>query len=116
MVEAKEIVKAIDAIVKDLLSLKRALSIGGVMEAAPGFEEFWKLYPKRIDYGGAETAWKQTVRQTDVPLIMSALKHARWPENHRYIPWPSRWLANKRWLDTPVKEHHGKYEGLSERV
>lgn len=37
-------------------------------------EQFWPLYPKRIDHTMARKAWMRNIRLGDVPEVMRALK------------------------------------------
>lgn len=112
----EELIARLDGVITECIKIKQALKSGAMDKPAPGFSEFWKLYPKKQDYGAAEEAWRKSVKPDDVPVLMAVLQKMTWPENERYIPWPSRWLMGKRWLDTPGKENHGKYSGLSQRV
>jgi len=77
------------------------------------FDEFWTLYPKRDSgqgsKGTAKTKWNKLCRSKnrDVPTwrqikgaIIRQKKSEQW-QNTKYIPMPTTWLNNSRWLDDP---------------
>lgn len=73
------------------------------------FETFWKLYPKHPDKGKALTAWNKICKKPpkDRPTwkeLRRALKlqkeSERW-QDPKFIPHPTTWLNNARWLDDP---------------
>jgi len=73
------------------------------------FEQFWEAYPKKIDKGKALTAWnkicssqknnKPSIR-TIKKAIIQQKKTERWQDS-KYIPHPTTWLNQSRWLDDP---------------
>jgi hypothetical protein len=72
----------------------------------PGFEEFWKLYPKKEKKQGAKDSWQSKVAKAKVPadLVMTALRaHIvvwhRNPEYPKFVPHPTTWLNGQRWND-----------------
>lgn len=75
-------------------------------ESPPGFDAFWRAYPKPRDRGDAEVAWLEmgvTEELAETTLIPALLAQSQWPEwqedGGKYIPWPAKWLRHKRWLD-----------------
>ena len=74
------------------------------------FDKFWKHYPKKIDKGKALTKWKGICSKTnksEIPtlqIIIRAIreqkKSERW-QDPKYIPHPTTWLNQSRWLDDP---------------
>lgn len=71
----------------------------------PGFEVFWKAYPKRKAKAAAVKAWNR-LRPDDslVAVILTAIenhmKQDSWTrDNGQYIPHPSAWLNGQRWND-----------------
>lgn len=75
------------------------------------FDKFWELYPrgKRVDKGKAKTAWEKLCRKKDRPnwktiadAIIAQRKSERW-QNSQYIPHPTTWLNQQRWLDDPAE-------------
>lgn len=69
------------------------------------FEEFWKVYPKKVAKADARKAWQQTktVRPELSKLIMAIQSHCRteqWMRNSgAFIPYPATWLRGERWED-----------------
>lgn len=70
-----------------------------------GFDEFWKLYPRKVGKDKALKAW-QRLQMTEAlyDLIVSALaKHVVTPgwtkDNGQFIPHAATWLNGKRWED-----------------
>jgi len=86
---------------------------GGAGEGVQGasatdarFEEFWKAYPKKQGKGAALKAWNKI--KPDKRLFETILASVRdnvennqqWRrDNGQYIPNPSTWLNQQRWLD-----------------
>ncbi|MFA5526549.1 MAG: hypothetical protein WC992_06985 [Acholeplasmataceae bacterium] len=77
------------------------------------FETFWNTYPRKVDKGKAKTRWNQLCRKVDRPTwnqIRDAIQRqaatARW-SNPRYIPYPTTWLNQERWLDDPAAMNDG---------
>jgi hypothetical protein len=71
------------------------------------FDEFWKLYPRKVDKGKALTIWKRLANKKDSPNwtdIKNALQEQidtdRW-KTPKFIPHPATWLNQSRWLDDP---------------
>ena len=67
------------------------------------FEQFWKIYPRRIAKKNALKVWLRL--KIDEPLylkIIDALDKVRrtpqW-QNLQYIPHPATWLSQERWND-----------------
>jgi len=75
------------------------------------FEKFWKLYPKKADKGKALKAWielcsqksKEQYRPTWRVIkkaLLSQISTDRW-NNPKFIPNPTTWINQYRWLDDP---------------
>ena len=69
------------------------------------FDEFWKLYPRKIAKADARKAWEQTekIRPT-LEKVLEAVKTATKTEAWRhdggkFIPYPATWLRGERWDD-----------------
>lgn len=82
------------------------------------FKDFWKAYPKKASKTNALKEWKKIKPNDDlVRVILDALerqkKSAQWQkEDGQFIPYPAKWLKEKRWEDyiestaeTPSGEH-----------
>lgn len=68
------------------------------------FNEFWQLYPKKVGKGSSEKSWDKL--KPDIELIIKALlwqcKSPQWTINDgQYIPNPTTYLNQHRWLDEP---------------
>lgn len=70
-----------------------------------GFDEFWKLYPRKSGKRTAETAFARAVTRakgTDQLMDGLAKRMAWWQRAHTpmdKIPHPATWLNGDRWLD-----------------
>jgi len=75
---------------------------------AEEFEQFWRIYPKRVGKKKAQAAWKKAVDKPPVVDILKAIEIAKrtdqWTkENGQFIPHPSTWLNEGRWADQPIQ-------------
>jgi hypothetical protein len=69
-----------------------------------GFIEFWNAYPIKTGKGAAEKSWKK--EKPNIDLVLNALV---WQQDSKkwldgFIPNPSTYINQKRWLDEPPKE------------
>ena len=75
------------------------------MPSEEEFEEFWKLYPKKVAKGDARKAWNQTskIRPSIAELLKSvyaARASKSWlRDDGEFIPYPATWLRQERWSD-----------------
>jgi len=75
---------------------------GGIQQA---FHQFWKVYPKRLNKGQAEKAWKSlNLDEQLLAEILRGIEQAKTSEKWRkdggqFIPYPATWLRAKGWLD-----------------
>jgi hypothetical protein len=72
----------------------------------PKFITFWTAYPKKIGRGAAEKAWGKAHVNGELESVLAALAvqkcSAQWKKNGgEFIPNPSTWINQKRWLDEP---------------
>jgi uncharacterized protein YdaU (DUF1376 family) len=88
----------------------------------PLFDEFWQKYPRKESKGAAQRAWLKVKRPSDtLELIIEALKWQKvsdqWTkENGQYIPLPSTYLNQEKWLDEPIKDINFKpYESAHDK-
>lgn len=71
------------------------------------FEEFWRVYPRKVGKGAAEKAFKRIKPDSALhDKIMCAIHDAKmtrqWRENNgQFIPNPATWLNQRRWEDEP---------------
>lgn len=73
------------------------------------FDNFWKIYPKKTDKGKSKTKWNQLCGKPknekpdwkEIKLaIINQKKSDRW-QDMKFIPNPTTWLNQSRWLDDP---------------
>ena len=77
------------------------------------FDKFWSLYPqeRRIKKGQAQNKWNQLCRKSpkdrptwkEIKSALLAQKKTDWWQNPKYIPLPTTWLNQQRWLDDPAR-------------
>jgi hypothetical protein len=67
------------------------------------FEEFWKVYPRKVAKGAARKAWdKINLKEADA-IIAGATRFANDPNrDETYTPHPATWLNSERWTDEPL--------------
>jgi hypothetical protein len=81
---------------------------------ADGFDEFWKLYPRRVAKLAAQKAWAK-LTQTDADAAIAALPDhvALWSQRRiEHIPHASSWITGRRWDDeiTPPRQTISDHE------
>jgi hypothetical protein len=75
------------------------------MNSEEGFEEFWKLYPRKVAKGDARKAWNQVAAiRPPLERLLKAVVVARATEDWRrdggkFVPYPATWLRAERWED-----------------
>jgi len=71
------------------------------------FDTFWSAYPKKVGKGAAEKIWnKIEAPEETIELILKALSWQKYSEQWikdggQYIPHPSTYLNQCRWMDEP---------------
>ena len=68
------------------------------------FDDFYKIYPKKANKGAALSAWQKLCNKKDRPTIGTILKAVKQQSNtlrwrNKFIPNPSTWINQSRWLD-----------------
>jgi len=66
------------------------------------FQNFWKLYPRRVGKKVAFKMWEIAIEQVEPEVIMRAVREqleAGEFTEVRYTPHPSTWLRGERWED-----------------
>lgn len=64
------------------------------------FEEFWNIYPKKLDKGAAKRAWKSAVKKAEPQFIIEKAKdYANDPNlpEKQFIKYPASWLNAEAW-------------------
>jgi hypothetical protein len=71
---------------------------------SPLFEEFWKVYPRKVGKGEARKAWAGALkRATAEEIIAGAKRYAATKPDPEYTKHPGPWLNADRWLDEGTK-------------
>ena len=76
-------------------------------EVDNGFDLFWNTYPRKVGKGKAEEAWvKHKPNVEDVIKTLTWQKESKqwFKDNGTYIPNPTTYINQKRWLDEPTEE------------
>lgn len=74
------------------------------------FDEFYRIYPRKIARLDAEKAWKQMLsRGYDAEAIIEGAKKfarvvASEGTDQCYVPYPASWLRAGRWMDGELQE------------
>jgi hypothetical protein len=67
------------------------------------FDRFWEAYPHKVGKRAAETAFQRALKRSDLASILTGLQRAQlsrsWADG--FIPHPTTWLNQDRWLDEP---------------
>lgn len=85
-----------------------------------GFEDFWKVYPRKVNKKEAQSAWNKAKipsLDTIIQAIERQKKSDQWiKDSGQYIPYPSSWLNKERWNDeltytagSVAKKPHSNY-------
>lgn len=81
------------------------------------FFEFWYLYPKKVKYPAAQTAWRKLKITPElhhkILKSVTAWKESGAWDNQTYIPYPATFLNQMMFEDTPpkVKTKNQNFEG-----
>lgn len=68
-----------------------------------GFEDFWKIYPRKVNKKEALASWKKA-KTPEIDIIIKSIEKQKtsdqWlKDNGQFIPYPSTWLNQERWND-----------------
>ena len=67
------------------------------------FENFWSVYPRKINRAVALKAFEKATRKTEADLIITAVRGYKFADDEQFIPHPATWLNQERWIDgTPT--------------
>ncbi|ETF07982.1 helix-turn-helix domain-containing protein [Pseudomonas moraviensis] len=93
-----------------------------IADTAEGFDQFWKLYPKKKSRKDAAKAWaklkpNEELHQTLITALGSHCVSEDWTKDQgRYIPNASTWINGERWTDelTPAGGKPSRHIGLDQ--
>ena len=74
----------------------------GKPKVSEGFEQFWKIYPRKVAKANALKAWHQVDGDSSLAGILDAVKKSTpgWLEGEaKFIPHAATWLRGERWTD-----------------
>lgn len=83
------------------------------------FASFWEAYPRKVGKGAAIKAWLKVAPPLKECLDALAwqTKTEQWAEHGgKYIPHPTTWINQQRWLDMPQTGQNGPLKALSAPV
>lgn len=77
-------------------------------EQVDQFEQFWRIYPRKVGKGRARMSFANALTKTSANDILRALswqvqQHDWIKEGGVYVPYPATWLNDERWEDEPTK-------------
>ena len=71
------------------------------------FQRFWKAYPRRVAKGQAVRTWVKVGGDEHIEAILKDLRTRAWPAERQFIPHPSTYLSQWRWLDELEEDSNG---------
>lgn len=81
----------------------------------PKFEQFWKVYPRKVAKVNAAKAWEKQGVEDDMYMAQAAIddieKRTRlkwWSTDPSKIPHPASWINAQRWYDEGWEDDIGK--------
>jgi hypothetical protein len=98
---------ALDKIREDKRREDKKLSICASSDL---FSQFWELYPRKVGKRRAEVAWRAAIKDTPAAEILAAVAiFAKSPKaRSEYVPHPTTFLNQGRWLDDPKDWQDGQ--------
>lgn len=77
------------------------------------FKEWWKVWPKKVQRGAAEKAYKSACHRADSTVILAATEKFAQSDKARgdFCPYPATWLNQNRWEDDPKEWCNRKKPG-----
>jgi len=76
-----------------------------------GFVEFWQSYPRKEGKGAAIKAYAKTTeaeRRVIANVLPQFAGSWKWINEPQYIPYPQKWLNERRWEDQPPMAGPGR--------
>jgi hypothetical protein len=72
--------------------------------AAELFEQFWRIYPRKVAKGGARASFEKAIKRADPSVILAGAQRYRDDPNRslQFTKHPSTWLNQDCWDDDPL--------------
>lgn len=67
------------------------------------FEDWWRQYPRKVGKGAAAQAYAKALKIATAEQLLASLNR-QWPDRIQYIPHPTTFLNQQRWLDEVEEE------------
>lgn len=81
------------------------------------FEEFWKLYPRKVAKLEAKKAWEKMAGESRLKAILMIPLHAKKWTDLQFIPHAATWLRGERYDDEIFDEiQKPKYQTANEKA
>lgn len=87
-----------------------------IENAAPTFEDFYSVYPKKSMKADAEKLWDGLAEENKKKAVNDVLVrkqlHAPWLKGNEFIPNPARYLRREMWNDDLIQKatHEGRQQ------
>ena len=81
------------------------------------FGRFWNIYPRRSSVVATRQAWEQAIFHADPEIIIEAAQKYANDKNRdeEFTLSSARWLAEQRWLDSPLPPRKLSPEELKQK-
>jgi len=95
-------------------------SLGHPPPADDRFDEFWTLYPRKVQKKTAKTAWKNMTKKKREAALAALPAHILHWDDPKFIPHAATWLRAERWEDDlssskSATDHERRLLSLSKR-
>ena len=95
-------------------------SLGHPPPADDRFDEFWTLYPRKVQKKTAKTAWKNMTKKKREAALAALPAHILHWDDPKFIPHAATWLRAERWEDDlssskSATDHKRRLLSLSKR-
>jgi uncharacterized protein YdaU (DUF1376 family) len=88
---------------KPTAKLNRTNKVNKAITPTAEFIFFWSLYPNKVKKVEALRAWDNATKTHEPQTIIDGLNNFIFSDDPKFIPHPSTWLNQQRWLDEPAK-------------
>lgn len=90
---------------------------GAVPSSGDGFEEFWKIWPRKHGLKKARAEWDKIEVEANAIITAATAWRDHYGNNDtdmKWIPEPANWLRNERWMeDLPIIHSDAKGAAIS---